>query len=101
MGGVSWLTRGREIENYISPEAFRTLYPKTTKPLGRFEDIFDYLEEIATRALAKKFSRNKIGFAVNVLPHLKLEDLTKVHDWKQKMEEVVTKVRYWNKNPDV
>jgi putative ATP-dependent endonuclease of the OLD family len=96
IGGLAWVTKGREIENYLSQKALAAVYPNSDASLGQFQYLGDYIADRVSDNEATKFERKKALFAERVAPHLKLEDLNEVLDWKTRMTEVVQAVLRWN-----
>jgi putative ATP-dependent endonuclease of the OLD family len=54
----SWLTDGREIENYLPASAISHAAKPEARSIARFEDIRDLLDEIENGA-GKRFERSK------------------------------------------
>lgn len=97
IGGISWITNGREIENYIPVEAIRDYYKKTKiKKFDKFLDISVYLNKIKAGE-GNKFERSKTLFAKNILPFINLDLSQKQLDLDKKMKIVVEKIKEWNK----
>ena len=71
-GGLAWVTAGREIENYLPLSTIQTQFPAADTPLGKFEDISEYLERLEPGA-GKKFERKKILFAESAIPTITRE----------------------------
>ncbi len=96
LDGIAWVTAGREVENYIPDAALRQLY-KDAKVSNRtpYSDFAETLDKIQSDE-GKRFSRNKVLFAEKVLPHLNLEHLQTMLDWKDKALEVFVRIQSWN-----
>lgn len=96
MGGISWLTAGREIENYIPKEALTTFFQMDdVRPLSRYTDIGNYLEKIRTGE-GRRFERDKGAFAETILPLITKEGMTGALDLKSRMCEVCNAIKKWN-----
>jgi putative ATP-dependent endonuclease of OLD family len=95
IGGIAWVTAGREIENYLPLSAIKLQAPLAETPLGRFEDIAEYLENTETGA-GKKFERKKVLFAESMLPALTRESMASCLDLETRMLEVIAKIKAWN-----
>jgi putative ATP-dependent endonuclease of the OLD family len=94
--GIAWLTAGREVENYIPNSVIAALYPKADLThQTRYSDFVDTLEAIK-KGEGKRFARNKVLFAETVLPHLTVENLQTVLDWKDKASDAVIRIQTWN-----
>lgn len=95
--GLAWVTKGREIENYVPLGAFKAYYCKDKlEPLGKFDEISDYLNNIKKKD-GDRFLRSKVLFAENIAHHITKEMLETHLDIKEKMDAVCEKIRQWNK----
>jgi putative ATP-dependent endonuclease of the OLD family len=93
---IAWVTKGREIENYIPESAIKELFnSKTTEKFTQFMDIKDYLDKISKGA-GKRFEQGKVIFAKEIIPLLKKEELDKVYDLKQRINDLINRIRSWN-----
>jgi hypothetical protein len=98
MGGVSWVTQGREVENYIPSKAVAEIYAKPElKPLGQFEDVAAYLDKNVGVGEGERFERRKPGFAARVCQALTKDGLSETSDLPDRLNEVCAKIREWNK----
>lgn len=97
IGGVAWITKGREIENYIPDESIKNLYgKKRALKFDKFTDISVYLEKIK-RGEGKKFERSKTLFAKDILPFITFNLVEKHLDIDKMMKKVINKIKEWNK----
>ena len=84
-----WVTKGREIENYINKDAVNALYPKANKAqIGLYEDFKDYISEEEPC-----FEGKKVKFAKDL--SFKESDLN-VLDLKEKITILAETIRKWN-----
>lgn len=96
IGGLAWVTEGKEIENYIPGSAVALHYGRdTAPPLGRYMNFSTYLDKIINDA-GKKFLRKKVLFADRVCPHLTKENMMGQMDWSEKMSAVCSMIAKWN-----
>ncbi len=96
-GGMAWLTAGKEIENYIPTQALASLYETTFKnPLKQYQEFSNYLENIETNA-GKKFLRNKVLFAEQIITHIAKDDLKVILDLEYRITEACRVIRNWNR----
>jgi len=94
---LCWTTDGRTIENYIPQNAIESLYNmKMSKQLGKYDDYRVYLEESLPND-SEKFYKRKVLFAEKIRPHLQKENLEKIYDINDKMNEVIAEIKNWNK----
>ncbi len=96
MGGIGWLTAGREIENYIPKQALSALFQVSEiSQLRRHTDIGNYLDKLR-QGESKRFERDKGAFAEKVLPLVTKDEMANSLDLKMRMEEVCKAIRKWN-----
>lgn len=97
--GMVWVTSGKEIENYLTPQSILKHYSiveKTNPDLGQYENFADYLDKIKDGE-GKRFLANKVKFASQILNNMDVADLSTRLDLKEKMTDVVKKIKIWNK----
>lgn len=98
MGGICWISAGKEIENYIPLSAFRMMYKKEDLDCpDQFEDIFQYVEKI--QAGQDRYRANKVSFARKVCPHITREAIEQTLDMNEKLDQVCERIRAWNGIP--
>lgn len=91
-----WLTRGKEIENYLSVEALKKyLQNNDLKNLSQYESFPSYLEK-HKKGAREKFLNDKVMFAERIREYLTLENLKEVLDLDSQMKYVIKKIREWN-----
>ena len=60
---MCWITKGREIENYISDTLIKeSLNQNSDNVFNKYDDIKIFLNTLE-EGLEKKFESNKVGFA--------------------------------------
>lgn len=90
-----WVTRCKEIENYIPKEAFEIVHNVKNLPqIGEFEPIQDYLNN--NRISKAKAYTDKHNKAFAYADHLNHENLAFRPELGEKVMELVTKIRAWN-----
>lgn len=98
IGGYSWVTNGREIENYIPLSAMRKKYPEITglKRVKQYQDFASYLNKIR-KGDGNKFRGKKVLFADAICQHItSKEELKSILDFKKRVEAVCSLIRKWN-----
>lgn len=97
MGGLSWVTAGREVENYLPRVLLEARYSGAALPekLDEFRNIEGVLDGIEPDA-GKKFLRNKNGFAEEVAALTTREMLAESLDLGQKLDALCDQIRRWN-----
>ncbi len=99
MGGLVWITQGKEIENYLPSLAIAKLYGKPELPaLGQYEEFAEYLCKSIGDDESKKFVNGKPQFAADICPLLTKENSV-VLDWSKKINQLCCKISDWNKIP--
>ena len=95
---TTFVTHGRDIENYINPEVIQTHYSldDTPRVIDQYETFEDYLDDIET-GRGKTFSNNKVLFADRIVDKFEKESLSKMFDVNKKMNEIVDLIKGWNK----
>ncbi|MDI3395419.1 AAA family ATPase [Pseudomonas sp. V98_8] len=90
-----WVTRCKEIENYIPKEAFEGVHGKSgLSQIGEFEPIQDYLRE--NKISGAKDYTNKHSKAFAYAEHLSKENLAFRPELEEQLTELVKKIRIWN-----
>jgi len=90
-GGIAWITKGREIENYISPSVFDKLENHQIKPkLKRYEKIENYLSKNSIKM------GTKVSFAKQVCQLTEIEDISNHLDLSDKLTLICNKIKEWN-----
>ena len=98
--GIPWITKGKEVENYLPEESLRQLFGIDTLPdIGPYQSFPEYLEKNLSLEEKKKFSRDKVLFSERIKPCLTKESLMARLDLNKKMKEVINRVTEWNKLP--
>ena len=96
VGGMSWVTKGREIENYLPAQAIAAHYGRSTaKAPTQFADFAAYLSRIKAGE-GKRFERKKTLFAERVSRHITLDNARSMLDLEKRMSEAVRRIRKWN-----
>ena len=97
MGGVAWITAGREVENYIPQAAFASLYEKEAIGVfGQFQQVQEFLDIIAPVDASHIRSGRKGVFSSKILSHIELPALEKVLDIKERMAAVISYIKSCN-----
>jgi len=97
VGGIAWVTRGREIENYIPAESLSQLYGRQDIPqVGPYDDFFDYLNSISKND-STLYSKKKPLLAGKIIPHLTRQNISQVLDLADQLESICQQIRDWNK----
>lgn len=98
-GILTWVTKGREIENYIPEDIIKKYYEKdaSRKKFGQYQNIEEYIESLKKKE-GVKFLRNKIEFAKNILKLVTYEDFKDIYDLKKMINKIIVEIHNWNKS---
>jgi hypothetical protein len=96
LGGYAWVTAGREIENYIPQSALHKKIAGLTEVLGPYEDFGIYLDRQQSGE-GRRFERNKVLYAEEVLPFIEREDMSSQLDLESKMLKISQAIAGWNR----
>lgn len=91
MDGFCWITKGKEIENYISTESLRTKYGDSLAELGQYDLFPDYIS-----SKYKNFSSRKVSFAKSIIPHITADNSKDIMDLKKQIEKLYALIKKWN-----
>lgn len=95
-GGVFWVTKGKEIENYIPASAIASWKGLSgVRQVEQYGDFFDYLDGVS-KGRGKHYSSRKSLLAENVASHVTRETLAEVLDLGEKLEELCMTIKKWN-----
>lgn len=98
IGGSSWVTYGREVENYIPTEALDSLFEPAApfdQQADRHESFFSYLERFIP-GKGNSYENQKPVLAEKISSHLTREQLGATHDLAAQLENVCSLIRKWN-----
>jgi len=96
---LCWITKGREIENYIHSDIIKEYFQANkVNQIGQYQEFGDYLDSIEKNS-SKKYLNNKVLFAENILPHFTKSMLSDVLDLSDMLSEVCSIIKKWNSMP--
>lgn len=90
---MSWLTKGREIENYVSAEFWVSHFGVSNEAVGRYSDVFQALKGQKSLKSGRTFN-SKTELAAYVDKFAREHDY--VLDWREKADELVRHIRSAN-----
>lgn len=94
-GSIAWITKGREIENYLSQSVINKAY-NINKQIEPYEYIGDFLNAYRKNAkYGDKYVRSKYQKSTDIVKHMCKDDL-KVLDLEEKIGQIVQKIKDWN-----
>ena len=93
-----WITKGKEIENYIPTAILEKIYGKQLeKRLEKYNNIDEFLDKNIEKGEGEKFKRNKIKFARSVIEYMNNENMKDSLDLNNNMNILIDKIKLWNK----
>lgn len=91
-GMLCWITKGKEIENYLPYGAINSAYSSKLKTNCKQYELFpDYIESVC-----QNFSGKKVEFAKKVSPYILDNDVSNVLGVKEMIIELSEKIKKWN-----
>ena len=92
LGMFSWVTDGKEIENYLPLAAVKSAYPiETNEQCDRLEDFREYMKKhLGT------FSEPKVDVALKIKEHITADNSKDILDLKMQIEHLYWKIKSWN-----
>lgn len=96
-GILVWVTKGKEIENYIPELLVKKKYNKENSKysFGQFENIEEFIDKLK-KGEGNKFLRDKINFAKDITNGCNWEDFKNSYDLDKMITKVESKVLDWN-----
>ena len=89
----SWITKGKEVENYISVDAINKAFNcKIPDQCRIYENFPEYIN-----AVRKNFSSQKVKFAHDVKDCITAEISQSILDLKQQIRQLYSQIQAWNK----
>jgi energy-coupling factor transporter ATP-binding protein EcfA2 len=97
IGGLVWITAGRDIENYLSARAVSVLMEATyERDPEQFEQFADYLDTAVSGA-GRRFEKGKTSFASRIAPILSEQDIAERLDLAPQLAALVARIHAWNR----
>jgi predicted ATP-dependent endonuclease of OLD family len=87
-----WITKGKEIENYISTESLMIKYKSILKKLEPYDIFPEYI-----KSEDKNFTSHKVDFARKICECITYDNSQNILDLKSKVNELYKMIQKWNK----
>lgn len=96
-GILVWVTKGREIENYIPELLIKKKYNKENSKcsFGQFQNVEEYIDKLK-KGEGNKFLRDKINFAKDITTDCNWECFKDCYDLDKMITKIESKVLDWN-----
>lgn len=92
LGMFHWVTKGKEIENYLPKQAIENMLDiSIKKECGQYHLFPDYVEKYY-----KNFSNKKVPFANDIKEHISCENSSNILDLKKQIEKLYKEIKKWN-----
>lgn len=85
-----WITKGKEIENYLSSQAINSAYKCDLSQCGQYDLFPKYIEKVISN-----FQNEKVRFASNVIVKITQENSESILDLKQRIMGLIRTIRKW------
>lgn len=94
-GSFVWVTKGREIENYLSQRVINIEYG-INKQIEQYQNIGEFLNNTQKSSkFGDNYIHNKYKKSVALVSHMKHEDLD-ILDLEDKINQIVKRIKDWN-----
>lgn len=92
IGGFCWITKGKEIENYLSAPCIEIKYGATgLKNIGQYELFPDYIKR-----WDKNFAGHKVSFAKSISEYITIENSKDMLDLEKQIKQLYETIQKWN-----
>ncbi len=89
-GFYCWITKGKEIENYISKEPLNMAFKAALNQVEQFDHFSDYI-----KSCDKSFESHKVEFARKISEYITDENSGGVLDVKEKVNQLYNEIKKW------
>lgn len=98
MDAYSWITAGREVENYLPQELVAKQFNiKLSSSFNNFKSFFDVLDKSdSAKKLGSKYRNKKVELAHLLCEHGDISDWKNILDLNEKVSTLVEAIRKWN-----
>ncbi len=90
-GSLCWITKGKEIENYVSYDAANKVYGSSLQQIGQYEIFSNYINKYDGN-----FSSHKVEAARKLCEYINEENSRDILDLKQQVVSLYDEIRKWN-----
>lgn len=90
-----WVTKGKEIENYLPLDAINKMFPSSQRErkCSLFHSFANYI-----KPTYPNFEHDKVEFAKKITPYLTVTNSQDMLDLKEKIEQLYKQIEQWNSN---
>ena len=95
-----WITRAKEIENYIPGSVLEKALEFSPLPdPGQYENFFPRKKACSESYIEANLNRgnvDKVDLAMSSVPHMTKDIMANRFDWEEQMKEIVARIKSWN-----
>lgn len=95
-GQLCWITKGKEIENYVPKQIISSFYSNTVDEEFEQYDTIDKFLNKYTDDEGEKFKKSKIKYAQEYIEKMTMENMLNSFDIDDKMKKVIKEIEKWN-----
>lgn len=96
IGSYCWITKGKEIENYIPAMVVNEFWGVTgSNQVGKYDSFFDHIDNLSSGD-GSKYNSKKPLLAEILIQYMTVENLSGVLDLNECMNNVCTAIKGWN-----
>ena len=94
---LCWITKGKEIENYVPKHIISTFYDNTIdNDFEQYQTIDTFLN-LYKENEGEKFKKSKIKYAKEYIEKMTIDNMCNVLDLDENMKKVIKEIEKWNK----
>lgn len=93
INGFCWITKGKEIENYISTIGLRKKFDNSLPELTPYTLFPDYI-----KSFYKNFPAKKVAFAKEITEYITNDNSKDILDLKKQIEKLYNLIKKWNQD---
>lgn len=86
-----WITKGKEIENYVSIDAVRQVYNSQLDPIDQYDVFPEYIKKYD-----KHFSSHKVDAAKDMSMYITKDNSEDILDLKEQITNLYNEIQSWN-----
>lgn len=95
-GQLCWITKGKEIENYVPKQIISSFYSNTVdEEFEQYDTIDKFLNRYKDDE-GEKFKKSKIKYAQEYIEKMTMENMINSFDIDDKMKKVIKEIEKWN-----
>jgi predicted ATP-dependent endonuclease of OLD family len=93
--GYCWITKGKEIENYLTVDHINNLDGSNLKKVEQYSSLFDQLDK-CKKGLGKREIKRKALLAEKMVAVMDTDNIFPALDLEQRLKELCSEIKKWN-----